>query len=429
MVIAVSLAAVVSLTSLQSPTSQPTSPGGCVTAAQEFRARRTRELAADASRPAPDQARRTVEQERQAMLKTCAAQFDPAKVAVTDLADLAALYAELRQTDQEKAAVGRAIAATGLPAADRAKILSQAIATGLREPKGDERNARLETYVDELDRLPASAFDLRFSAHNRMNNYYRGDDIDAGIIKHSSWIIDKASAFDADARKKYGPSVVAAFVNLAQARAGQGQNDEGVTLLRRAMKEWADQPRAKEEVQPELDRYLLVGTPAAPIVAPRWLNAPAGTSSLALEGKVTLLEFSAHWCGPCRESYPGINRLRAQFAGQGFQVVLATRLYGYFQSERPLAAAAEFERDRGYFAEHHLDVPIAVGNQVEIKVDNGKMVYLPGPDPNDTAYHVSGIPQIQLIDRQGRIRLIMIGYDDANESKLAKMIDTLLAKK
>ena len=86
------------------------------------------------------------------------------------------------------------------------------------------------------------------------------------------------------------------------------------------------------------------------------------------KGKVTLLEFSAHWCVPCKESYPGINRLRAQYGPQGFQVMIATRLYGYFQAERSLAADAEFDRDRTYFAEHGLDVPIAVGDQITAKM-------------------------------------------------------------
>jgi thiol-disulfide isomerase/thioredoxin len=35
---------------------------------------------------------------------------------------------------------------------------------------------------------------------------------------------------------------------------------------------------------------------------------------MPMDGAVTLLEFTAHWCGPCRESYPGVNRLRSQFA-------------------------------------------------------------------------------------------------------------------
>ena len=48
---------------------------------------------------------------------------------------------------------------------------------------------------------------------------------------------------------------------------------------------------------------------------------------------------------------------------------------------------------------------------------------------SDEAYRVGGIPQIMLVDKKGTIRLIMVGYDDANEPKLAKMIEDLLKEK
>jgi thiol-disulfide isomerase/thioredoxin len=156
---------------------------------------------------------------------------------------------------------------------------------------------------------------------------------------------------------------------------------------------------------------------------------PAGKTSLDLKGKVTLLEFSAHWCVPCKESYPGVNRLRAKYGPQGFQAVIATQLYEYFQTERPLTADVEFERDRTYFAEHELDIPIAVGDHVSVKVVDGKVAYLPAKDPNEVAYRVGGIPQFHLIDKQGRIRLVMVGYDDMNEARLSKMIEEMLKEK
>ena len=74
-------------------------------------------------------------------------------------------------------------------------------------------------------------------------------------------------------------------------------------------------------------------------------------------------------------------------------------------------------------------MPVAVGDRVMTSVKDGVVVYSPGPNPNDVAYKVNGIPQIQLIDKQGRIRLIMVGYDDANEPALAKFIEKLLAEK
>jgi len=46
-------------------------------------------------------------------------------------------------------------------------------------------------------------------------------------------------------------------------------------------------------------------------------------------------------------------------------------------------------------------------------MDNGRPVRT--LNVNDANYKVAGIPQIHIIDRTGVIRLIMIGFDEANE--------------
>jgi thiol-disulfide isomerase/thioredoxin len=238
-----------------------------------------------------------------------------------------------------------------------------------------------------------------------------------------------AKTMSPEERKRLGYQVVNAYRNAAEVHAGQGRNDEALALLKRAMTDLPELPNVAKDLESSIARYSLVGTPAAPIVAPVWLNMPADATELPMTGHVTLLEFTAHWCGPCKESYPGINRLRAKYGAQGFRVVLATQLYGYFGTERELSAEAEIDRDRKYFAEHGLDVPIAIGQRTPPPTPgpDGSRQFV--PDPNDKNYIVGGIPQIQLIDRQGRIRLIMIGYDDANEPKLAEMIEKMLAER
>jgi hypothetical protein len=57
-------------------------------------------------------------------------------------------------------------------------------------------------------------------------------------------------------------------------------------------------------------------------------------------------------------------------------------------------------------------------------VENGRPVRK--VNINDANYKVGGIPQIQIIDKKGVIRLIMIGYDEANEERLAVLISRLL---
>lgn len=396
-------------------------PAECVTTLQTFVSKRQQEV-----RPATgftSELLKQVNDEKVALAKSCLARFDAATAKPSQLPGLSELFIAAGQPEEGRAALSRALAAP-LPPADRASALATAINVTLNEPKGDERNARLEKLIDELDTIPDAVFEQRFNAHTRLLGYYRGDDIDAGIIKHATWIAAAAKSFTPEQRKTLGNRMVSSQVDMAEALAGQGMNDEALALLEKTQAEWGDIPRATESyIAPAIARYSLVGTTAPAITAPRWLNAPAGTKDLAMDGAVTLLEFTAHWCGPCRESYPGVNRLRQQFGPQGFRAVMVTRYWGYYseggKTERPLAPEEELKRDAGYFKGYGLDVPVAVGDRVTGATDQ---------DVNDTNYKVGGIPQIHLIDRRGKIRLIMVGYDEANEPKLAAFIARLVAE-
>lgn len=407
----------------QAPAAQPTTPEGCVKAARDFAIAQQRAL-----KQLTSESVRKIETDKVAMAQKCAAQFGVATVPETDLPSLIALYGESAQPELAQAALTRALASRTLPVKSRAEVLGQAVSTGLREPKSDERNARLERYIDELDRLQGDLLEIKLGAHARMNGYYRGDDIDDGIIKHSTWLIERAKTFTPEQRVQHGSTIISAHINMAEAVAGRGDNPRALTLLKAAKTGWGDIRNADRMLDPVMARYALVGTLGAPITAPRWLNAPANTT-IAMPGAVTLLEFTAHWCGPCKESYPGVKRLLAKYGSQGFRVVLATELYGYFGTERPLTAEAEFDRDREYWAHEGLNVPVAVEDQRKPPVRGADGNYTYFDNPNDKAYEVGGIPQIHIIDKQGRIRLIMVGYDDANEKSLATLIEKLLKEK
>lgn len=403
---------------------QPATPDGCLTQARTYVRTAQQALARTIT---GDDVRR-IDAEKRAMAKACAAQFALDRAKDADMPALISLYGEAGQPDLASAAVTRALASRTMPPPIRAQVLDQAITAGLREPKSDARNARLEAWADALDRLPGDLLSQQMAVHSRLNGYYRGDDIDAGIIKHSTWIINRAKTFTPAQRTEFGAPVIIAHINMAEAWAGQGDTDRARALLQSAKQQWSDIRNASEMLDPVVARYALVGTIGAPISAPRWLNADPNTT-LPMTGAVTLLEFTAHWCGPCKESYPGIKRLLATYGPQGFRAVFATELYGYFGSDRGLSADDEFARDREYFAKEGLSVPIAVENQRKPSVRNADGTYTHFDNPNDAAYEVGGIPQIHIIDRHGRIRLIMVGYDDANEPALARLIEKLLKEK
>jgi hypothetical protein len=348
-----------------------TNPSQCVPALQTFVSKRQQEV-----RPAagvtPDVLKK-VDEEKVALAKKCIHRFMFSSNPVV-LPGMAELHMEAGEPDEARTAIDAAFGAMLSPAT-RAAALAAAVNIGLRDSTGEARNARLEKLADELDANPAATFDQQWSTHSRLVSHYREHDVDAGILKHGRWMAGAATSFTPEQRKQYGTAFVSSQVSVAEAVAGQGMNDQALALLRKTAEDWKDVPRAGERyIGPALERYSLVGTAAAPIKAARWLNAPRGTRELPMTGAVTLLEFTADGCGRCLKSYPGVNRLRQQFGAKGFRVVMATR------------------------------------------------------DPNEAAYKVSGLPQIHLIDRKGRIRLIMIGYDEANEPKLAELIAKLLAE-
>lgn len=399
----------------QAPTAQPTTPAECVKAAREFALARQRTL-----KQVTAEAVRQVTDEKVAMAQRCAAQFSVTTVAEADLPALIALYGESAQPALAKTALDRALGSRSLPTLLRAEVLAQAVTSGLRDYISPARNARLEGYADELDRLDApndALLDIKITTHTRLNAYYRGDDIDDGIIKHSTWLINRSKTFSPAQRTQYASHIMSAAINMAEALAGRGRTTEAQALLASTRSDWSDSPLAPRMLDPIIDRYALIGTVGAPITATRWLNAPPNTT-MPMTGAVTLLEFTAHWCVPCKESYPGLRRLLAKYSPQGFRIVLATELYGYFGTERPLTPEEEVARDRDYFAKEGLAVPVAIAARA------------PGVDnPNDAAYNVGGIPQIQILDRHGRIRLIMVGYDETNEPFLASLIEKLLREK
>ena len=83
-------------------------------------------------------------QKRLAMAKACAGRFDVKTVAEKELPSLIDRLSDAGQPELAAAGMTRALGLKDLPETERANILVQAVRLGLREPKGDARNARLE---------------------------------------------------------------------------------------------------------------------------------------------------------------------------------------------------------------------------------------------------------------------------------------------
>jgi peroxiredoxin/outer membrane lipoprotein-sorting protein len=110
-------------------------------------------------------------------------------------------------------------------------------------------------------------------------------------------------------------------------------------------------------------------------------------------GKVVLLDFWATWCGPCRLQMPNVEKLRNEFKSQGLVV------YAINQRESAQTARAYLQKNK-YTTVALLDSDGKVGER----------------------YHVTGIPSLIVIDRNGVIAAHYVGVHSESDlrSALAK---------
>jgi len=112
----------------------------------------------------------------------------------------------------------------------------------------------------------------------------------------------------------------------------------------------------------------------------------------AWAGKVVLVDFWASWCVPCRREMPEFNRLRAEYADQGFEVVGI--------------AADELEKVQKFLSEVPVNFPIVYGDVSDV-MDISEQY------GND----YGGLPFSAFIDRDGNVRYTqrpgLVTFEDA----------------
>jgi len=356
-----------------------------------------------------------IDKEKTELAKKYAAQFSIENLDGKDLAALARLYVEAKQPELARKAVMRSLDIAPPRNGGRADTLVTAIEILLVPPYTQESVDQAEAYMAGLDAMGSEFNSQKIAGRIRLGDYYCYADLDEKILQHERRILVLAPRISPAERKSLSTRLATSYTNIAEVLAGRGETAEALANLKQGLKELADVPNADRWIKPALKRYALVGRKALPIEAPRWFNAKEGTRIVELAGKVTLIQFTAHWCGPCRKIYPAMLRYHEKFSKEGLQVVFVTQLYGFFEQRRPLNAEEEIAADRDYYLrQHSLPFKIAISPEGDL--------------PNDRHYVVGGIPQIVVIDRQGIIRRIMTSWDPANEARLGQLIEKLLAE-
>lgn len=119
-----------------------------------------------------------------------------------------------------------------------------------------------------------------------------------------------------------------------------------------------------------------------------------------LKGKVVLLDFWATWCGPCKESVPHLIQLYKDYRESGFELVGMNVDKG------------DGEVVRRFIMSMDIPYPVVIAPEDVIRT-----------------YRVTGIPATFLIDKEGKIRERMAGFNSTIARQLTTKVADLTSEK
>ncbi|MBL0180729.1 MAG: hypothetical protein IPP98_16725, partial [Gemmatimonadetes bacterium] len=276
----------------------------------------------------------------------CAATFSVETIPAGQLMDLVTLYNAAQDTSGARRATERLMTATDLPPRARA----QALLMGMNQEVAKVPSffgiiEGAERYVAKVDALPDSLDDLKLAAHRNMLGRYEYLDVAEGLRVHALAVI-------ALGKKLNKPQeTISGYSSLARSYADRLHPDSALMILDAAEKELG--APATASFKDFRNRYALIGTKASEISATWWINTDQTTVVAPKPGRVSLIEFTAHWCGPCKNSYPGLVGLTEKLKGKAFDGYMVTSLYGYIGTRQNLSPEQEIEADREYFGKEH----------------------------------------------------------------------------
>lgn len=191
-----------------------------------------------------------------------------------------------------------------------------------------------------------------------------------------------------------------------------GKDAEAVAYGKTVLAKLTPKSRTAASFAAALSRITIKGTDAPEI--PFTEKYGDFTNLASLKGKVVVLDFFAHWCGPCKESMPDMRKLTDDLDSKGLEVIGVTGYYGFFgkDSSKKIDKKTEYADMKGFLDQYKIDHPVIFTNE-----------------PWNSAYGVTGIPEFVLIGRDGKVKNLMVGYDASGFQDFRKSVEAALAEK
>jgi thiol-disulfide isomerase/thioredoxin len=141
------------------------------------------------------------------------------------------------------------------------------------------------------------------------------------------------------------------------------------------------------------------------------MNGTPVTLSL-LKGKVVIVDFWATWCGPCKMSFPYLQKVYEKYQNNESVKFLAVNTWERLKDyDSQLANAKKFIEDNKY------TFPVLIDEKND---DQFKVI---------SNYDVDGIPTKFLIDKKGNIAFKSVGFDGPGMAdELTQQIEILLGE-